>query len=233
MEVIPLGDSTLLIRLPEQETQSVENVLNAIRRLTDARIPGVVELAPAYTTIALYFDPVRVVEAGAPISEAVDWLRTKIEEALRTESKRRGSKSEKRVVEIPVCYDREFGLDLEEVAQHAGLSPDETIRLHTAAEYRVRCVGFTPGFGFLGGLDPKLATPRRATPRIAVPPGSVAIGGNQTGVYPLRSPGGWNLIGRTPLRMFDVKRNPPVLLQAGDHVRFHAITREEFDSLGE
>lgn len=236
MEIVPLGDNALLIRLPcdleKAPEQTLEVVLDASRRLQTAKIPGVVELVPAYTTIALFYDPVRVVDGGAPIDDIVGWLGAKIESTLRGSSKRKARKSSCRLVEIPVCYDKEFGFDLEEVAQRAKLSVGETIQMHTAGTYRVHCVGFTPGFAFLGGLDGRLATPRRPSPRTGVPAGSVAIGGKQTGVYPIRSPGGWNVIGRTPLRMFDVGREPTTLLQTGDHVHFRSITRAEFDSLG-
>jgi inhibitor of KinA len=136
-----------------------------------------------------------------------------------------------RPVEIPVCYDLEFAADLEDVARYAQISTKEVVDLHTGAEYRVACIGFVPGFPFLAGLVKTLATPRRATPRKEIPPGSVGIGGAQTGIYPLRSPGGWNLIGRTPLKLFDPIKNPPALLRAGDRVRFRAITRQEFESL--
>ena len=236
MEIVPLGDNALLIRLscdfenvPEQ---TLETVLDARRRLEIAKIPGFVELVPAYTTIALFYDPVRVVDAGAPSDDIIGGLRTRIESTLRGSSKRKPRKSSSRLVEIPVCYDQEFGFDLEEVAQRANLSVDETIQMHAAGKYRVHCVGFTPGFAFLGGLDARLATSRRTSPRTEVPAGSIAIGGKQTGVYPIRSPGGWNVIGRTPLRMFDVRRKQPTLLQAGDRVRFRSITRAEFDLLG-
>jgi inhibitor of KinA len=233
MEVNPLGDSALLIRLrndfEKAPAKSLATVLDAMRRLEVARIPGVVELAPAYTTIALFFDPIRVVKAGAPADGLLDWLTAKVGSALRERSRQKLKKSQPRLVEVPVCYEREFALDLDEVAQHANLSPEDIIRLHAGGEYHVHCLGFTPGFGFLSGLDPKLATPRRATPRKKVPAGAVAIGGTQTGIYPVHSPGGWNVIGRTPLRMFDVKRDPPARLRAGDRARFRAITREEFE----
>ncbi len=134
-------------------------------------------------------------------------------------------------MEIAVCYHAEFAPDLEEVARHAGLSAEQIIRRHSGADYTVACVGFLPGFAYLAGLPESLATPRRAEPRKEVPAGAVGIGGGQTGIYPLRSPGGWNLIGRTPQRMFDPEATPPALLQAGDRVRFRAITREEFDAI--
>ncbi len=236
MEIVPLGDSALLLRLEsdfeKDPARTLESILDATQRLKSAQIPGVIEFVPAYTTIAVFFDLVRMIDAGAPIDDVVGWLTTKIETVLRGVSKKKRSQAISRLVEIPVCYDSEFGFDLEEVARRANISSAEVIQLHTAAEYRVHCVGFTLGFGFLGGLDAKLATPRRATPRTEVPAGSVAIGGKQTGVYPIRSPGGWNVIGRTPLRMFDVEREPPTLLHAGDRVRFRSINRSEFDSLG-
>jgi inhibitor of KinA len=134
------------------------------------------------------------------------------------------------VVEIPVCYDPEFALDLDHVAQHAQMSPKEVVDLHRATDYHVNCIGFTPGFPYLAGLPEKLATPRRATPRKEIPAGSVAIGGRQSGIYSLRSPGGWNVIGRTPLRLFDPQKNPPALLRAGDRLRFQAISRQEFEA---
>src|SRR5207253_6806197 len=121
---------------------------------------------------------------------------------------------------LPIC-----------VAEHTKLSGPEIINLHSTGEYRVACIGFVPGFTFLAGLPRNLATPRRDVPRKEIPPGSVGIGGAQTGIYPLSSPGGWNLIGRTPLKLFDPVKNPPTLLCPGDRVRFRAITREEFESL--
>jgi inhibitor of KinA len=136
---------------------------------------------------------------------------------------------ESRLVEIPVCYGGEFGPDLEDVARHSELRPDEVIRLHSSAEYFAYFLGFMPGFAYLGGLPDSIATPRHATPRTRVAAGSVGIGGNQTGVYPLPSPGGWRLIGRTPAVLFSPERNPPALLEMGDLVKFVPITREEFD----
>jgi inhibitor of KinA len=236
MEIVPLGDNALLIRLScdfeNAPERTLETVLAARRRLEAAKIPGIVEFVPAYTTIAVFYDPVRVVDAGASIDDVVGWLSSRIEPILRGSPKRKASRSNPRLVEIAVCYDHEFGFDLEEVAQRAKFSVGETIQMHTAGTYRVHCVGFTPGFAFLAGLDSRLATPRRTSPRIGVPAGSVAIGGKQTGVYPIQSPGGWNVIGRTPLRMFDVRGEPPTLLQVGDRVRFRSITRAEFNSLG-
>ena len=136
-----------------------------------------------------------------------------------------------RVVEIPVCYGGEFGEDLSFVAARAGLSVDDVIARHAAASYRVAMLGFSPGFPFLLGLPPELACARRDTPRRAVAAGSVGIAGGQTGVYPVESPGGWQLIGRTPLALFDAQGDPPALLQPGDGVRFVAIAEAEFERM--
>jgi inhibitor of KinA len=137
---------------------------------------------------------------------------------------------EPRLVEIPVCYGGSLGPDLTDLAEQHNLSTDEVVRLHSSAVYLVYMVGFMPGFAYLGGLPERIATPRRASPRTAVPAGSVGIGGQQSGVYPLESPGGWNLIGRTPLQIFDITRDEQTLLATGDRVRFVPITLRRFES---
>ena len=135
------------------------------------------------------------------------------------------------MVTIPVCYGGDYGPDLAFVAQHAGLSEREVIRRHTAPKYRIYMLGFLPGFPYLGGLDPALFTPRLQNPRTAIPAGSVGIGGQQTGIYPVASPGGWQLIGRTPLKLFDPDR--PLRYAAGDRIRFAAITPQQFETLAQ
>jgi inhibitor of KinA len=238
MEIVPLGDSALIVRVRERfedaPDQTLTEVLRTFRRLQDAAIPGVIELAPAYTTVAVFFDPTIVAQEGPKPDEALDWLTGRVRAAVAPHirvGRGRASASPVRLIEIPVCYDPEFAFDLENIADHAQMSLREVVDLHSATEYRVSCIGFVPGFPFLAGLPRKLATPRRATPRKEIPAGSVGIGGGQTGIYPLRSPGGWNLIGRTPLQLFDPEKTPPAFLRAGDRVRFRAITREEFEAL--
>jgi inhibitor of KinA len=233
MDVTPLGDSALIVRMSEKFAgeDSLNAVLAAHRCLEAAQLPAVVDLAPAYTTIGVFFDPVAAVESGAPVSDVVGWYEQRIRQALANADEIHVEQAKPRKIDIPVCYDSEFGFDLDEVARRAGLSTQEVINFHSGANYRVHCVGFTPGFPFLGGLPEKLATPRRPTPRKEIPAGSVAIGGEQTGIYPVKSPGGWNVIGRTPRQLFDHKKDPPALLQAGDRIRFHQITRDEFEAL--
>jgi len=238
MEIVPLGDSALIVRVRDRFDDAPEETLNEVlqtfQQLRGAGIPGVIEVAPAYTSIAVFYDPVQVAKASGQPDRAFDWLNERVRRVVAAGAGRRERRRTKRnvpSVEIPVCYDPEFTPDLDGVARHAQISTKEVVDLHSAGEYRVSCIGFVPGFPFLTGLSKKLATPRRAVPRKEIAPGSVGIGGAQTGIYPLRSPGGWNLIGRTPLQLFDPQKDPPTLLRAGDRVRFRAITREEFDSL--
>jgi KipI family sensor histidine kinase inhibitor len=232
MRIEPLGDSALIVRVVDDYARDPEAALNAVlaalRTLQAAAIPGVTELAPAYATVGLFFDVAEISRAALG-SDPSDWLKTRVESVLKVRSDEGEEDIEARQIEIPVCYDREFAPDLDDVARTTGLDSTEVIERHSSAAYRVACVGFIAGFPFLSGLPPELATPRRPVPRKQVPAGSVGIGGAQTGVYPRTSPGGWNLIGRTPTRLFDVQNRPPAILLAGDRVRFRKISREEFD----
>jgi inhibitor of KinA len=236
MEIEPLGDSALIVRVVDDFAREPEASLNAVlaalKSLEAAAIPGVIELAPAYSTIGVFFNVAEIASAAGG-EEPLLWLSARIATALKTRSAQNKKGVETPLLEIPVCYDREFGFDLDDVARVAGLAETEVVRRHASAAYRVACVGFIGGFPFLSGLPSELATPRRAIPRKEVPAGSVAIGGAQTGIYPRNSPGGWNVIGRTPLRLFDVQRDPPTILQAGDRVRFREISREEFDAFSQ
>jgi len=238
MEIIPLGDSALVVRVREQfedaPGETLDEVLRVFRLLRRAAIPGVIELAPAYTSVGVFFDPIAILKSNGVADGVFDELTKGIRSAIIPASKRhrrRTAAGRSRLTEIPVCYDPEFGIDLDRVAEQTKLSEREIVDLHSTREYRVACIGFVPGFTFLAGLPKNLATPRRDEPRKEIPPGSVGIGGAQTGIYPLRSPGGWNLIGRTPLKLFDPAKDPPTLLCPGERVRFRAITRDEFESL--
>lgn len=231
MTIEPLGDSALIVRLADEfhPDTSLKAVLLALRHLEIAAIPGVVELAPAYTTIGVFFDPAQIESATMDDSPS-DILATRIQSILNASAFEQEIEITTSLIEVPVCYESEFAPDLDAVARHAGLSQDEVVHRHSNANYRVNCVGFAPGFPYLGGLPSDLATPRRASPRQEIPAGAVAIGGTQTGIYPRKSPGGWHIIGRTSLRLFDVRREPPALFHAGDQVRFRKISREEFDA---
>ena len=224
MRIEPLGDSAVQIVLgdaPDEPTR--RRVAAASRRLAESRLPGLTECVPGFTSLTIHYDPVQL-----PPSSDTDWLDS-LAHLLGELDELAGDDG--RLVEIPVCYGGELGPDLESVASLHGLTADEAIELHAAGDYRVHLIGFVPGFPYLGGLDARLATPRRESPRTAVPAGSVGIGGAQTGIYPVASPGGWQLIGRTPLRLFDAHRDPPALLRAGDRIRFVAVDAETFRGL--
>jgi len=230
MQITPLGDNALMLELGDVIDESTHlRVQKAWRALAAAPLPGVTELMPAYTTVTAFYDPLAAVRAGAPEGDIADWLGVKLRERIKEPPKSEKFKS--RTIEIPVCYDAEFGPDLSLVAKQGKLTPEEVIKRHAKPEYLVYLVGFAPGFPYLGGLPKELRTPRHAKPRMTVPPGSVGIGGEQTGIYPLATPGGWNLIGRTPAKLFRPAEDPPVLLRAGDRVKFKPITREEFAKL--
>ena len=237
IRIEPLGDAALLVH-GTGGIASTEDALDAVLALRDRlraeSIPGVIEITSAYSSVAVFYDPAAVAPAADADPDSIfEWLKARILRSVSAPGvgKRRPSRRRYATAEIPVCYDAEFAFDLTEVARRAGFSIDEVVARHARGEYRVQCVGFAPGFPYLSGLPEELASPRRATPRAHVPAGSVAIGGVQTGIYPQDSPGGWNVIGRTPACLFDPQRDPPTLLQAGDRVRFRNITRAEFDAL--
>lgn len=240
----PLAEDALLLRFGNGIDIGINaRVQAAARALRTAALPGIIDIAPAYATLLVRFDARAWLDkrtSGAPPHEPlVEALRSvtgrTMDPGLRREDERKTDTPGRnaRAFEVPVCYGGGYGHDLDAVAQHARLSPDEVIARHTAAEYTVAMIGFAPGFPYLLGLDPALPMPRRADPRTRVPAGSVAIGGAQTGIYPRELPGGWQLIGRTPLVLFDPRREPPCLLAPGDGVRFRAIGADEFEKLAE
>jgi inhibitor of KinA len=214
-----LGDTAVLVRFGDRIDPGTLNRVLAFRASLEAEpLPGMVEHVPAFASVAVYYDPLRVSEA-----EIVERIRER-----RRHLPARPA-AEPRVVEIPVCYGGSFGPDLPFVAEYHGLTPDEVVAIHSGAEYTVYMIGFAPGFPYLGGLPERIATPRRDTPRLSIPAGSVGIAGAQTGVYPLETPGGWQIIGRTPLRLFRPEAAEPSLLRPGDVVRFRPLPPEAFD----
>jgi KipI family sensor histidine kinase inhibitor len=224
----PLGETALLLRFGDHIDSTINARVHAAAALLRAvELPGVVDLAPAYATLALHYAPkVWAGPGGVPWRHLADAVRSVFATPPADADAHTSA-----LVEIPVCYGGDDGPDLVEVARRCALTIDEVIARHAAATYTVAMLGFAPGFPYLLGLDTRLHTPRRATPRTRVPAGSVAIGGAQTGIYPAELPGGWQLIGRTPLTLFDATFDPPCLLAAGDRVRFRAITRADFSPL--
>lgn len=220
LTIRPLAESGVLVEFPNViEPAVVERVMALTAALDAAQPPGLLDIVPSYRTIQLAFDPVET--DGDTLAGVVRQLAAGSPAHDRTAG---------REVTIPVAYGGALGPDLADVAAHTGLAPAEVCERHAVASYRVACMGFAPGFGFLVGLPPELATPRRATPRTRVPAGSVAIGGAQTGVYPRELPGGWNIIGRTPVTLFDVARLEPFLIKPGDTVRFDPISCAEYEA---
>jgi len=218
---VPASDQSLLIYFSEKITiHAHERVRKLLRLLESEPVAGVRNLHPAYCSLLVKF-------------EAVKWRHEALERELRKYLGRldKVKLPEPRQVEIPVCYGGEFGPDLEDVAATHGISPKRVIERHTSATYLVYFLGFTPGFAYLGELPKELVTPRLPVPRKRVPAGSVGIAGNQTGVYPFETPGGWRLLGRTPVSMFRTDREGLSLLAIGDRVRFVPIAREQFAEL--
>lgn len=226
----PLGDSAIELRFGDSINSAVHTKIRSFARLLENNpFPGLLEWVPAYTTLTIFYDPWLVSQGGTfdPYARVLEHLQTLDSGASSAEP------VEARQLEIPVCYGEVYGPDLETVAQHTGLAPEEVIRLHTTPEYLVYMIGFAPGFPYLGGLDERLRTPRKDTPRLKIPAGAVGIAGAQTGIYPLETPGGWQLIGRTPLQLFRPDAEPPSLLQAGDRIRFVSISPAAFQELQE
>jgi inhibitor of KinA len=216
-----LGDAALTIQIGDQMDRETFLRVRALADFLEANpFPGLQEYVPAMASVTLYYDVGQL-----------SWR----EAELAAERVYRAAKSTAvppaRRVEIPVCYGGEFGEDLEFVASHHRLTAREVIRIHADAEYLVHMIGFVPGFPYLGGMSQQIATPRRSSPRLKIPAGSVGIAGSQTGIYPLETPGGWQLIGRTPLALFRPANDPPALLRAGDTVLFRPIDPAEFAAL--
>ena len=213
----PLGDACLVVRLGTGIDAATSRAVAAVTAsLATAALPGVVDLAPTFNTVAVVYDPLRA--CPGDLSAAILARLRSLEGAVPTTS------TTGPIIEIPVSYGGDDGPDLAAVAAHTGRAPEEVVRLHTTADHVVGMIGFAPGFPYLIGLPAALSIPRRATPRTSVPAGSVAIAERQTGIYPRTGPGGWHVIGRTPRAMFDPHRDPPALLRAGDRVRFVPVT---------
>jgi inhibitor of KinA len=225
----PLGDRALLVEFGEAPDPAVTARVRALADFLRARqLPGVTDLVPGMCSLALHYEPEAWRggdDAPAPYDRLVLALQDLVGEAEQV-PRREGA-----LIEIPVVYGGEFGEDLAELAAMHGITPQQVAEIHGSATYTVYMLGFAPGFAYIGPLDGRLDAPRRATPRTVVPAGSLAVANGLTAIYPMASPGGWNLIGRTPLRMFDLNRDPPARLSAGDRVRFVAIDAARFREL--
>lgn len=235
VKLLPLGDCAIVIELSNSINIQTHQKIKALCSYLDEHpFEGMIEYIPAFTTITIVYDPLRIYNSNnnlyserinkeSPyliVSSIVKRILTLVDKEVKDKTQ---------VVEIPVCYGGEFGPDLEYVAKHNNITPEEVINIHASGEYLVYMIGFAPGFPYMGGMSDKIATPRRKSPRLLIPEGSVGIAGEQTGIYPIGTPGGWQLIGRTPVALFRPKEDIPSLLRAGDIIKFKAISRQEYD----
>ncbi|MFM1652245.1 5-oxoprolinase subunit PxpB [Brevibacillus sp. B_LB10_24] len=237
----PLGDQAVVVQFGTAVSLEAYRQVRRVSAMLDRRpLPGMVEYIPAYTTITIFYNPQelydwyknagladREQDSGSPYQICCCLIQEQLEQA-EFESEEAG-----RIVDIPVCYGGELGPDLGEVARLHQLSEQEVIEIHAGGDYLIYMIGFAPGFPYIGGLSERIATPRRKSPRLSIPAGSVGIAGSQTGIYPMETPGGWQIIGRTPLRLFRPEDNPPSLLRAGDRVRFVPISLDDFRAFEE
>lgn len=215
---IAAGDKALIIEFGDKIEEEVSNKIRELNlTIANSNILGIDEMVPTYRSLMVIYDPMFV---------GFDKL---AEEIKDMENRMSGiNLPVAKVVEIPTLYSGEYGPDINFVAEHNNMSVEEVIKIHTSGEYLIYMIGFTPGFPYLGGMSERIATPRLQVPRTKIPPGSVGIAGSQTGIYPIESPGGWQLIGRTPVKLYDPYRSDPVLLSAGDYIKFVSVTEKEY-----
>ena len=217
--ILPVGDSALTILFGDQIDPEISRIVRTARKyLTKLNIEGVSEYVQTYASLMVHYRPVVI---------GYEELEDRITEELSGMDIESGPAVRKTIL-IPVCYGGEFGPDLHTVSAHAGISEEEVIRRHSSVDYLIYMLGFMPGFVYLGGMDPSFATPRLKNPRERLEKGSVGIAAGQTGIYPLVSPGGWQIIGRTPLELYDPEREKPILYEAGEYIRFVPVTEKEF-----
>lgn len=217
--IYPCGDTTVTIQIGNEISEAVNReVVGVLQAVSCAEIAGVRELVPSYTAVCVHYDPVLL--SYEQLLQCLDGIEIAANAQVEVEEK---------IIKIPVCYGGAYGPDLEYVALHNGLTPEEVVRRHSERTYLVYMLGFLPGFAYMGGMDESISCPRLTSPRTKIPAGSVGIAGSQTGIYPLASPGGWQLIGRTPVKMFEMMgETAKFTLSAGDRVQFVPISEEEF-----
>ena len=220
---LPTGDTSVCVEFGNEISEKINSEIRAFNiLLNEEKIKGIIETVPTYRSIMVHYDP-----GVIPYRTLIGRLKALTGKMDKVEI------PPSDVLEIPVLYGGEMGPDLAFVAQNAGISEDEVVKIHTSTEYLIYMLCFTPGFTYLGGMSDKIATPRLKQPRVKIPAGSVGIAGKQTGVYPIDSPGGWQLIGRTPVKMYDPDREVPILPQAGQYIKFKAVSQAEYDKIAE
>lgn len=215
------GDSAIIMEFGNEISKEINSkIRSTIKKIEENKLKGVVEMVPTYRSITISYNPLIT-----SYKELVGKLKEFENEAASLEEE------SVKLIEIPTLYGGEYGPDLDFVAENAGLSKDEVIKIHTGTDYLVYMLGFAPGFTYLGGMDERIATPRLKSPRLKIAAGSVGIAGSQTGMYPSDSPGGWQLIGRTPLKLYDENSEPPVFVNSGDYIRYISIDEDEYNRI--
>lgn len=226
--IFPLGDSALIIDFGNVIDEDVnKRVLAIAHAFQEVGIEGIRDIVPAYSSITVHYEIPKVVKPHN-VRSAFETLKIKAETLLLKPVE--DFAQQRRKIQIPVCYAPKYALDLNQIAVYGKMTPEEVVRLHTSRTYRVYMVGFLPGFAYMGEVDERIALPRKSEPRQQIPEGCVGIAGKQTGIYPLTSPGGWQIVGRTPVKLFDKNKADPVLFAAGDEVQFFSISEHEFDN---
>lgn len=225
VRVLTAGEQGIVVEFGSAIDPDINRRVHQLsRELTGKKSLGIIEAVPTYRSLLVYFDPMRI---------SRETLTQEVHKLIQSQDSYQTQAAEARVISIPVCYGGEFGEDLPFVAKHNNLSEQEVIDIHTSVPYLVYMLGFTPGFPYLGGMSEKIATPRLEKPRTKIPAGSVGIAGSQTGFYPIESPGGWQLIGRTPVKAFDPGAANPFLFAAGDFLKFEPISVAEYAAITE
>jgi inhibitor of KinA len=226
--IFPLGDSAVTIDFGNVIDEATnKEVLALFQAISADPLPGMTEAIPAYCSLTVYYDVFsisKIVAAGSSVYEFISGLlKKRLDQPLKT------TEEPARIVTIPVCYEGEFAPDIGQLAKEKNISVEEVIRIHGSKQYRVYMLGFLPGFSYMGEVDEKISISRKSQP-VMVGAGSIGIAGRQTGIYPLASPGGWQIIGRTPLKLFEAEKKEPTLLKAGDIVQFTSISKNEFEN---
>ncbi|MDR3595333.1 5-oxoprolinase subunit PxpB [Clostridium sp.] len=226
-EISQISETSALVEFGKEINEDInKKVRTFCAYLNEHPFNGLIEYVPAFTSVSIIYNPLDI-----DIESPYEVVKATLDNIISNFDF--SSMDEENIVEIPVCYGGEFGQDIENVAKINNITVDEVIKIHSEGKYLVYMIGFAPGFPYLGGMSEKISAPRHESPRTAIPEGSVGIAGMQTGVYPIETPGGWQLIGRTPLKMFNLNRNPKSLLKAGDIAKFYPISYEEYLKLKE
>jgi inhibitor of KinA len=224
----PLGDNAVIIELGNDINLETQQKVQMVTSFLDEQPPlWMIEYIPAFTTVTVFYEPVRFIQGSQKKTEPYNQVSSLLHQLLQGVTAA-DNLAEQRIIDIPVCYGGEFGPDLETVARMNGLTTEEVIHIHSSGHYLVYMIGFAPGFPYVGGMSEKIATPRRESPRLKIPARTVGIAGKQTGIYPIETPGGWQLIGRTPLKLFRPENDMPSLLRAGDKIQFKPISQKEY-----